>query len=175
MGRKPKYATQRTYQPYIDAIMEDLGLTGKVYLDFHFKKIVSRGGSANLFSSGYGVVNIANYGPKRWTIEALMHELRHIYQFYIGRLSESDVRREVSKRGKINYVGGRRWDGVWYKSQKLKKGSGTPEYYALPWEQDAREYEKELYRLFPGLNVQNKSARVLIGKVGNVTFYKVKG
>ncbi len=179
MGRKPIKATQAKYQKYIDVIMDDLGLTGKVYVEWRFSVYTSMGGDAKLYdaitSDGkrFARIRLCNDSSHEWTLTAIMHELRHIWQSYHGRLGKAVWKTEFTKRGKKVMTAYKQWDGVEYKNAPLQKGKGTPEYYALPWEIDAREYEKKVNKLFPkGKLLELENKREYIGVVGKVKFYK---
>lgn len=177
-----KYATLRKYQPYIDVIMDDLGLTGKVEIDFVFGSWRSKGGDARMYNCGLpqienglprGLVRVDKCCSRLLTLEILMHELKHIQQYISGRLSINVVWEHViTKRGALKSVPYRMWDGVKTQHHKLSMSKGYPnsEYLNLPWEQDARTYEKEVTRLFPNYKLPQK--RKLIGVVGKVKFYK---
>ncbi len=160
-----KYATQRKYQPYIDVIMDDLGLTGKVHIDWKFRNYKSMGGDAYLFTTKfdgvrYGEVRISNEVIHEDLILTLMHELRHIHQRLHNRLKDGP-------EDKME------WDGKLYSSVRLKRnGKATKEYMLQPWEVDADNYEKEVERLFPNLEIQT---RQYIGAIGKTKFYKIKG
>lgn len=188
MSRKARYATITKYRPYIKVIMDDLGLTDKVEIDFIFGTWKRKGGDAKLYDgkpSKYdgkyqGRVRIDKYGNHAWILEALMHELKHIQQYVTGRLSWNVTwKTEVSKRGKYTSVPYRKWDGKLTRQYKLmpnKSGNPNPEYLNNPWEIDARDYEQESnrLRLFPNNELPKaKTERILVGKVGGVTFYKI--
>ncbi len=174
-----KYSTYNNYEKYINVIMEDLGLPkDKVIIKWVFRKYKSMGGDAILYNTvgkngeRYGRVRIDNRQTHKDTLKIIMHELRHIQQFYSGKLSKGNNHEIITARGKVKYIFGREWDNVWYKHVKLSRsGQGSPEYYALPWEKDARFYEKDVNRLFP----KNVIVKMHVGNVGKVKFYKTEG
>jgi hypothetical protein len=172
-----KYATLTKYQPYIDVIMNDLGLTGKVHIDWNFGKWRSYGGSAVLYTVVYpdglrhGDVQIDNGGEHAWTLTTLMHELKHIQQYYMDRLTPSKCTMKLNKRG-TKYI--RTWSTVWEGIEQPIYGCSRSaklnnKYLSQPWEVEAYDYQKEVARLFPNNKLQE---RKLIGVVGRVKFYK---
>lgn len=167
MGRKPIYATLRTYQPYIDAIRKDLNIPDNYYVNVRFTILRNKGG----YASENEVVIDKRYS-KEWTIEALMHEFRHIQQRVSGRYVSTYVK---TKHGRYKYV--ILWDGVEYEYYNIvlaRRKGNIKLYYDRPWEIDARVYEKEIDRLFPNLEIP--SPRVYVGTTKSGTkFYKMKG
>lgn len=178
MGRKPIYATQRKYQAYIDIIMEDLGLTGKVFIDWSFKPLRKISGNAILYGNTddlmrYGEITIASRNSHRYTLLTIMHELKHIQQYYTGRLQNSDG--EWNKK-KTKWLHFSLWDGERVRDYSNARPAQKKEfkgYLDSPWEVDARAYEDQLERLFPKAQLPEK--RIFLGAIGNVKIYKVKG
>lgn len=186
MSRKSKYATYTKYKPYIKVIMDDLGITDKVDVDFIFSTWQRKGGDAKLYSwdqiegKFQGRVRIDKRGTHAWIIEALMHELKHIEQYISGRLSWNVTwKQEVTKRGKVDNIPYRHWNGVLTRQYKLmpnKQGRANTEYLNNPWELEARDYEQESNRL--RLFTKNqlpkaKTTKELVGVVGSVKFFKI--
>lgn len=173
-----KYATQRNYQPYIDAVMDDLGLTGKVDITWKFKAYSSMGGDAVLHGNKdsdfmpYGIIRIDHKATHDYIVKAIMHELKHIWQDYHGYY-EPFLHTYTTRRGTIGYKWMAKWHGQDYESFNHASADFHPDhkkYWNSPWEVEAREYEKEQDRLFPNGKPQ---AKKLIGSVGGATFYKI--
>ncbi len=165
MGRKPKYATLAKYQPFIDIIREDLGITEKdgILLEFKIKKYTGIAGDSILYGSTgdqfrFGVIRLKNSSTHEWTLEALLHELRHIWQYKVGKLVDHTAKYTI-------------WEGKEYKNHTPRSNHNG--YMNLPWEIDARDYEKEVKRLFPNYKLPVKQTRKLVGKHGGVTLYKI--
>lgn len=183
MGRKPKYATLRTYQPYIDIVMDDLGLTGKVMLDFRFAPYTTMGGDAILYEGvypngkRYGEIRIDNRSRHDYILETIMHELKHIQQQLNGMKMFFKTR--INNRGRTVYDQYTLWlDGNEYKSYShaaKRTHKDHSKYLSSPWEADAYAYQNEVTRLFP--NNQLPPKRIILGKMkhSGVTFYKIKG
>jgi len=154
MSRTPKYATERQYRPYIDIIKKDLGIYGMpIIFNFrHFTKYVGCAFYDHLTS--YGEVSIDNRCTRKRTITILMHELRHVQQFYTKRLDKW-------------YNGYGYWEGVRYKVTN-SRNQFIASYNEFPWEIDAVNYEREAIRLFPELF----TSKLYIGSIGNIKFYK---
>jgi len=171
-----KYATQKQYQPYIDVIMADLGLTGLVHINLIFGQWKKMGGDAFLSpekgSNGlqYATIRLNKYGSHLWILGSLMHELRHIWQAYIGLYENARLVTYKNKRGNIKYKWVAKWKGKDYDFYEPSKNPQIhKEYHNLPWEIDAYAYGDQIQRLFP-----NGNLRQYIGKINGVTFYKIK-
>lgn len=163
MGRKAKYFNELTAQPFVDAILADLGLTGKIQvLTIKFGTYTTMNGDIEYYDIPHNdgkyvwcTIRANRKQELRATLETLMHELKHLQQYYTGALAHT---------GKKNY---KRWNGI--EMQDIPWQDSFTKYMNLPWEKEAFEYETKIDRLFPGLQVQTKK---LIGVVGGVTFYK---
>lgn len=131
------YATLKKYQPYIDMIRRDLGIPDSYFVDVRFTKLFTKGGYARTHS-----IVIDKTGGHYWTVQALMHEFRHIWQRHTQRYVDI-------WRNEKQYV---LWDGGEYQFYNIalaKRAGDNTLYLDRPWEIDARAYEKEIERLFP--------------------------
>jgi len=159
MGRRAKYATLTKYQPYIDIIRKDLGIPERLYVKFTFGKYTYHGGDSILYGELYGEVRVDKRGIHQDTLKALMHEYRHIWQFYTG---------------KLKHVKGRTW--LW-NGQKHRDASIRYEYddyMKLPWEIDARLYEQQITRLFPNYGLPIITRRILIAETKTMKLYRIR-
>jgi hypothetical protein len=86
MGRKAKYATLTKYQSYIDTIRRDLNLPDTLYVEVKFVILKRKGGYAQYYSKTYGKIECVKNAQHQWTVECLLHEFRHIWQSYTGKL-----------------------------------------------------------------------------------------
>lgn len=167
-----KYATQRKYQPYIDIIMKDLGLYGKVDITFVFRSYKTFGGDAmynKVFKTG--VIRIDNAAEHQYVLETLMHEIRHIWQVYTGIRTGHFWSQYTNANGEFEELDC--WKGKIYKVYNHAVQRQHKEhklYMNSPWEIDANRYEKKRSKLFPNNNLQQSK---IVGKVGKATFYKV--
>lgn len=172
MGRKPKYANLKTYQPYIDIMLRDLNLADKVVLNISFIAIRSLNGDSILYNTTnnenkrYGEVRISKFLNHADALFTIAHELRHIQQYQTNRLSDFDLNIAI-------------WDGVGYRVGNSRKKSEHQVYEDSPWEVDARLYELEVLRLFPKdvrwypyQRPKVVTQRVILGKVGGVTLVR---
>lgn len=182
MGRRAKYSTQKKYQAYIDVVMRDLKLTGKVFIEWEFGGPWRKfGGDAYLSDEEtgtgmrYGRIRLDKTAGHAWTIRSIMHELKHIQQRITGKMSKGYKKAIKGKRGAINIVWVHKWMGV--ETQLYTSSPRNPKlnqkYMDSPWEIEARDYEKQATRLFPNNKVQDQGTRTLLGKVGKTTFYKI--
>jgi hypothetical protein len=172
-----KYATLKKYQPYIDVIMEDLGLNDKnVFIEWEFKLWHSMGGDAILYtpisSTGirWGKIRISNDARHIDTLQTIMHELKHIQQYLLDKLRPSYTKTVETKRG-YTYKWFTIWMGEEYPFYNTSRNAElNAKYRNQPWEIEAYEYQKEVSRLFPDGKLPQKK---LIGSVGKVKFYKL--
>lgn len=180
MSRKAKYATYSQYEPYINVVMKELGLTGKVKLEWRFRHWKRKGGSAILYKhtladgTRSGIVDISNRNGHAFTLTTILHELRHIQQMLLGRLELGFSKTEKTKRGKIKTILMAKWDGELMVFHRLTRKAETAEYYTDPWEVDAYAYgtDAESAKLFPKGKLQH-NYRTFVGTIGNSKYYKV--
>lgn len=168
MGRKAKYATQATFQPYIDAIAKDLGIDLTI-VEFRFTTFRSKYGDIN-YGQYYTLIRIDKrfYGSrgKREVLRTIMHEMRHLWQYQNNHLQRSGY-----EKGKYYSL----WMGQRYEdfSGKASSTKYHKAYLDSPWEVDARDYADKVDTLFP--NMQLPETCKYIGTAGNVKFYKKVG
>lgn len=168
MGRKATIPTYALYKEFIDVVMQDLGLTNNVELDWYFGRFTTMGGDALLYDKisdlypRYGVVRVSTLYSHEYTINTIMHELRHIWQYYTGILQ--DVTIPYNKYKVL-------WNGILYDPIRLGKKTDLESYINQPWEIDARIYADQIERLFPNYQIPPK--KKLVGVVGTVKFYKI--
>lgn len=172
-----KYGTLKKYQPYIDVIMADLGLTGKITLNVKFGHYTTMSGDAeynNAFK--HGTIRVESHDTHIQILETLMHELRHIWQEFTGVSSGPYLKKVTGKRGKIDFKWFQKWKDVEYDSYNHAVQRNHKEhklYMASPWEKDARRYEKKVNTLFPNGDLPATEKRILVRTVGGVKFYKI--
>jgi hypothetical protein len=168
MGRTAKYATLKTYQPFIDAIRKDLKIPDTMIIDLRFADLRGRrSGDATTHSKTYSKVRVSKHLSHNEILRVLMHELRHVWQYTSGTM-ESKV--EKIKRG---YSYKKVWNNTVYDDYGMKTRTHYNKYYTSPWEVDARAYADKLFTLFPGGKVKAVQSRKLVGVVGGVKFYKI--
>ena len=179
MGRKPKYATLSKYQPYIDIIMDELGLTGKVKLEWVFGSWATMGGDAILYTPisnagvRWGLVRINKTATHNYILQTIMHELKHIQQYFLNKLSPSYTVRIITNRGSVKHVWKTKWMDVEYDFYTTSKNPQmTLKYMSQPWEIEAYAYQTTVKRLFP--NNKLPDSKKYIGRIDNIKFYKVK-
>lgn len=159
MSRKAKYATLTKYQPYIDIIRKDLGLPDDLIITIKFRPFRGRavGGYANWPNRH---IELNNQSTHEWTISALMHEFKHIQQYYTGKLDWIWITAEYTKAGcKVRNTG--KWMQLWKGQLMTPLGASVnpqlnARYRQLPWEREAYAYQDEIRRLFPRLTVSKK-------------------
>ncbi len=175
-----KYATLKKYQPYIDAVMRDLKLEGKVVINWVFGSWKTFGGDAELydtvFSNGmrYGQVRVDKTATHEYILMTIMHELKHIQQYVLGKLTRSYIVQHRTRTGRI--VG--KWKAKWMgKEYDFFGTSKNPKldarYKAQPWEVEAYAYQSLSTKLFPNGKVLAQPKRKLVGVVGTVKFFKI--
>ena len=176
MGRK-SYLDK--YQPYIDIVMSDLGLTNKVNIQCEFGNWKSMGGDCILWKltdtdgKRMGRVRVSKQSTHSYILETILHELKHIQQMYTERLSNTRQQMYKTKRGTIACKWVCDWEGKtidFYTNSKNLRLDNL--YKNQPFEAEAYEYQKKWNTLFP--NGKLATIRQRIGKVGKTTFYKVK-
>jgi len=172
-----KYATFKKYESYIKVIMDDLGLTGKVIIEWEFGVWRRMGGDAVLYATEFengmrfGRIRIAKNAAHKWTLEAIMHELKHIQQYQQKRLHLAYPELVKTNRGTDKTVWKVKWmDQIMDFHDCSKNPKIQTMYMNQPWEVEAYDYQKEIYRLFPKLN-----QKTYIGAINNIKFYKTKG
>ena len=170
-----KYATLRKYQPYIDEILKDLDLYGKVNLNIKFGSYANMSGDM-LYNKAFNLatIRVDRESSHHFTLLIFMHELRHVWQEWTGIASSPYSKQVIGKRGAIHYEWFTLWNGVEYKSYShaVKRTHKDHKLYlSSPWEIDAVEYEKKVDKLFP--NDNPPAAKKLIGVVGKIKFYKI--
>lgn len=157
MGRKPKYATLSVYQPYIDIICKDLGIPSLkqlcIVVKFNNKYVYQTGEAYYDKQFNHGYIEVYKKASKAETLRILLHELKHIQQYYTGKL----------KLGK-GYTD--LWEDQPIISFK-KRDMDTP------WEIEAFSYEDELYRLFPGLKLPDMREYIGSNNHGS-KFYRIR-
>lgn len=174
-----KYATLKQYQPYIDVIMADLGLTGKVNIVWEFGSWRTMGGDAILYApmangERYGRIRMEKTAPKQWTIKSIMHELKHIQQYYEGRLGRAYPETKITKRGTPKIVWKTKWMDQAFEFYGVSKNPRIQtKYLNQPWEVEAYAYQEEIDRLFPKLELPKQ--KLYIGAINKTKFYKMKG
>jgi len=175
-----KYATLKKYQPYIDVIMEDLGLDSKnVFLEWEFKKWSSMGGDAILYTPisatgvRWGTVRISHEALHNDILQTIMHELKHIQQYLLHRLEPTYTKLVKTNRGNNKYVWYTEWMGKEYLFHSTSKNPKlNNKYKSQPWEAEAYAYQTEVDRLFP--NGKLPPAKKYVGSVGHIKFYKIR-
>lgn len=170
MGRTTKYATLRQYQPYIDVIRKDLKIPKKASILIWFTNInVRRTGDAIYFPIyNYGEMHISKFQSHTDTLLILLHEFRHIWQYATGILKDVNV---TIKGKDVNHCYWRH-DGILYRDYSRISSKYRSEYLASPWEVDAYNYEKKLFKLFPDGELPVDTHK-LVGAVSGVKFFKV--
>lgn len=179
MGRRAKYATTEKYQPYFDIIRKDLNIPDDFRCHLEFKRMVGEtaGYASYRPNSFYGSsVVLTNHFSHKWTIEAIMHELKHIQQFISGRLKHTTyvaMNKDGSVRKNAKPIAGYLWDNKMYRPDQASKNPEIRDRYLnQPWEIEARAYEKEIKRLFPN-NQLPIYARILVATTSDgVRWYK---
>lgn len=159
-----KHATITKYQSYIDIIRKDLGLPDSLHIDVEFGTWKNKGGDATYWNHRHARIRIDKTGDHKWVIEAILHELRHIWQYHTKLLSSVLVKEDRAFVGEIGkttfykvsqfsyFEWMQEWKGKLYPSYSKATARTHPnhkKYMNSPWEIDARDYEKEIYRLFP--------------------------
>lgn len=172
MGRKPKYATVKNYRPYIEVIQRDLQLPDSLYINLYFGLFSSKGGDARYVNERYANIRITKDQGHEWTIQALLHEIKHIEQFHTKRLEHHCIKK---RNGKCSWH--YKWKGEVHLQYNKYVHSDNPTLFKLyeqsPWEIEAVDYEKSLLWLFP--NLELPARRIYIGQTTKGTkFYKVK-
>jgi hypothetical protein len=170
MGRRAKYATLRKYQPYIDVIRKDLGIPDDAHIEVMFVawRSSTRGDAIYYPGSKYGEIHVSKFYSHAETLRILLHELRHVWQYYSGMFIKTH--KLLSWGKKTRYVSIGIWDGKEYEDYSGKANKYFNKYRSSPWEVDAREYEKELYRLFPGCKLP--SNRILVAETKTMKLYR---
>ncbi len=174
MGRKAKYATLAKYQPYIDIIRKDLGIPDDLQITFKFRPF--RGATGGYANWPQRHIELSNLGNHEWTVQSLMHEYKHIQQYYQGRLDWTWIPEKHHRSGRRVANTGK-WMQLWNGKLMTPYGaSNNPQinrrYRNLPWEKEAYTYQDQMQRLFP--NGELPSKRTLIGTASDGTaFYKV--
>lgn len=175
-----KYATYTKYKPYIDVVMDDLGLTDKVRLEWVFGTWQKMDGDAILYipesddNKRFGIVRIDKCNSHIRTLETIMHELKHIQQYNTNRLKPAKYELYTTNRKTQKYAWFIEWLDVKYKFQGVSRNAQKRDkYFNQPWEKEAYAYQDEHKRLFSGGKLP--PVKQYIGIVGKVTFYKTKG
>lgn len=179
MGRKAKYATLSKYQPFIDVILKDLDLIGKVEIEFVFGSWKKKGGDAwtakEPLANGkyFSRVRIDKHASHVKTLSTIMHELRHVWQRVTETMSYGHYKNYTNNRGRFTSKFCRYWMGEEYEHVPLHYDvKGYQKYLNLPWEVDARTYAEKHEQLFPDGKIKQETKK-LVGSVGKVKFYKI--
>lgn len=176
MSRISKYATYSKYEAYIVRVMDELDLTGKVQLTWRFRYWKRKGGSAYLSTEivdgkRIGTVDISNRNTHAYTLQVILHELKHIQQMLTNRLQLGYTMEEVTVRGKKRNVPAVLWDGILMKFHRLSRKAERAAYFNDPWEKDAYAYgtDAQVQALFPQYAIEYKAT----GMIGKSKFFKV--
>lgn len=168
-----KYATLSKYRPYIEVICRDLNLPADLFIDFKFASFNGVVGGYAQWRDTWAVIRLHNAGGHQWTVKAIMHELKHVQQYYTKRLDWQYVPAQYDDNGKKRYNTGKwmqLWDGELYSAYRSSKNNKIQKLYLQqPWEIEARVYEQEVEHLFPFYQIR----RQYLGKASDgVKFYK---
>lgn len=162
MGRKAKYATVAKYQPYLDHARKFFKIPEDVFIELRFAFFKHKGGHARYYNMRYFEIALVKDGTHSWILQAILHELKHVEQRVTGRYVS------IGRLDKIKWEGEEY--GFYTLTRNKNKKNNRKNYFESPWEIEAREAEEMATIVFP--NDSLPTEKVIVGKVGGVTFYK---
>ena len=172
MGRKAKYSTLSTYQPFVDYIRRDLGIAPEVEILVKFNdmnKALRMNVAAGWAGFSYGVytISISRYFNHIATLQFLMHELKHIQQMLDKRL----YRRFENRNGNVAW----HWYWLGKPVELVRPEVNHDAYMGQEWEKEAYDYQWDTDTLFPDGKLTPIKTYIGAANNGKVKFYKVKG
>lgn len=159
MSRRAKYATWTKYAPYIKIIRKALDIPDTVEFNviFNSAHIYRRGSAFYDKKTNSGDIKVYKGLSHIDTLRTLMHEIKHVQQYYTGRLKGVGVYAEWENQPAVIYS---------------TSGKNYKKYRNSAWEIEARAFEELVVELFPEGKILNN--RQQIGKINGVTFYRIR-